>query len=656
MLRLPAGGGGFLIAAPDRLRIGARTPAGLRVTDLEGGEPRIVPLGPEHRFGVSVTQTRRGLRVAAWVGDKAFDLLDDAGQVLCRVEIPEAKQPTSVVVSPDGTRLARTRVNGEWYRVAVFDAASGKETRVCDGHRDGLWALTFSPDGKRLASAGEDRMARLWDPATGTLLATCQGHASKVVSAAFSPDGARLVTTSSDGTVRQWDARTGREVEPPYDRHTGEVITAAYSPDGQWVASAGTDRTIRVWRAKGRQDVAVLHGHTGNVIAVAFTPDGRRLASRSGDWSFSAGDGTVRVWDVDGRGTLPALRGHTRAIYPVAYSPDGRWLASGSWDKTVRLWDAATGKPCATLPHPSVVWGLAYGPDGTWLVSGSNRDDRLRIWDVATARVRKVIQVPAGNFRSPTVSPDGTRVAVTAYDPQSNKHHLQVCDIASGERLFSAEGWSLAYSPDGRWLAVLAADEKTVVLLDAQTHETAARFRGHEGKVNSAAFSRDGRRLATCGQDRTVRVWTIDGGACQELPGHTDEVFAVAFHPDGTRLATGGRDRAVWLWDLERGRQVARLPGHASFVWSLAFSPDGATLASGSGDTTVRLWDTAPLRRRYQARREVEAVRPEAARLVARLFAELREPDQVVARLREGSLSDALRRAALQEVMHRGSQ
>jgi WD40 repeat protein len=91
---------------------------------------------------------------------------------------------------------------------------------------------------------------------------------------------------------------------------------------------------------------------------------------------------------------------------------------------------------------------------------------------------------------------------------------------------------------------------------------------------------------------------------------------------------------------LARGEEVARRHGHTSYVWSLAFSPDGKTLASGSGDFTARLWDTEPLKTRYQARREVEAGRLPAARLVARLFAELREPDQVVARLRnDGSLS-----------------
>jgi len=642
-------GGGCLIPAPDQLRVGVWTSAGLRLMNLDGSEHGTLPLSPERRRHVSVTQTSRGLRVAAWVGNTAFDLLDDAGQVLCRVDTPENEFPT-VVVNPNGTRMCLT-TDGNRRQIAVFDATSGKRTALCPKHDGAIWTYAFSPDGSQLAFGGEDRTVRLCDPATGKLLATCRGHTSKVLSVAFNPDGSRMVTTSADGTVRQWDPRTGEEVEPPYERHSNGTY-AVYSPDGQRIASAGAS-VIRVWRAKGRQDLAVLHGHTGRMIEVAFAPDGRRLASLS---YFSpivgAGDSTVRVWDVDPRASLPVLLGHTKTIYPVAYSPDGRWLASGSWDATVRLWDAATGEPCATLSLSSFVWELAFGPDGTWLATGCEGDGRLLIWDWATARVRK-IPFPGRDIHALTVHPDGTRVAARIYDPQSKNNNLTVCDIASGKVHFSTEGSSLAYSPDGRWLAALATDQKEVLLLDARTHETAARFSGHENVVFKAAFSPDSRCLATCGRDQTIRLWQL-GGACQVLSGHTDEVYAVAFHPDGTRLATGDAGGGVWLWDLTRGEGVVRLPGHKGFVWSLVFSKDGATLASGSGDATVRLWDTAPLKTRFQARREAAFLRPEAERLVEQLWREKHDPTEVAAALRgDRVLSEALRHAALRAVLRR---
>jgi WD40 repeat protein/predicted Ser/Thr protein kinase len=664
---------GLLEASPDGLQAWAVTDAGLRLTDLENYRGHREHRDKTIHLSVSsvstVVRTRRGLRIAAWVGDRALDLLNEAGQVLCHVEAPPTREPSSVAVRPDGAQLMLTQTDGEWRRLHVFDATSGKQTAICAGHYSTIYGFSFSPDGARLASVGEDKLARIWDTATGALLATCRGHTSKVLGVAFRPDGARLVTTSADGTVRQWDTVTGREVEGPYERHSDEVNVAVYSPDGECIASAGMDRTIRVWQATGRQDVAVLYGHTGAVTGLAFAPDGNRLASLSRELVIGWGDETMRIWEVDPHSTLPVLRGHASYVYPVACSPDGRWIASGGWDNTARLWDAATGEPIGRpLSHPGFVLSLAFAHEGRWLVTGSFGNKWLRIWDVGTGRPRKKIPGPGRLFRRLTVSPDGARVAATRDGDQQAWRRFTVCDISSGEPLFEGPGDPLAYSPDGRWLAVVDADQKTVLLLDARTHETAARFEGHKNLVWSGAFSPDSRRLASCSQDRTVRLWQINplppsprgqGGVrrvteCQELRGHTDEVFAAAFHPDGTRLATAGRDRAIWLWDLNRGEEVARLTGHTSYIWSLAFSPDGKTLVSGSGDSTVRLWDTAPLRTRYQARREAAALRPDAERLVEQLWRQKTNPDEVVETLRaDRALSEPLRHAALREVMRR---
>jgi WD40 repeat protein/serine/threonine protein kinase len=614
---VPFPAGGFLFAGPEQFQIGVRTSAGLRILDLEGNQLRTVPIPAGHQRSVGVSPTRRGLRVAAWIDETAFDLLDESGQVLCRVTLPENKgqEPSGAHVSPDGARLICTRVDPKGSnRIAVFDATSGKQTALCIGNGSNIVTMTFSPDGSLIAAANGDQTARVWEAATGKLWAACGGHTNSIHSVAFSPDSARLVTASADGTVRQWDTRTGQEVEHPYERHGASVHSAVYSPDGRWVASGGEDRTIRVWQATGRQEVAVLHGHTAYVAAVAFAPAGRQLASLSTNWGGTPGDNTVRIWDLGPDSALPVLRGHTSYVYPVAFSPDGRWLASGSWDKTARLWDAATGAPCAVLTHHSDVEGLAFGPDGTWLMTVCNNDDRLRVWDVATAHVLREIRCDIRHNPSMTVSPDGARVAVGDYAYGPNTWRMRVFDMASDKTLFTSEAQALAYSPDGRWLAAAAADAKAVLLLDARTHETVAQFSGHESRVFKAAFSPDSRCLATCSQDRTVRLWQIGTGECRVLRGHTDVVYAVAFHPDGTRLATAARDGAVWLWDVARGEELVRLRGHTGYVWSLAFSPNGATLASGSEDKTVRLWDTSPLKTRYPPRRAPAALRPETKR------------------------------------------
>jgi WD40 repeat protein len=649
VLAAPAEGAHILLAGPRGLRMGCIITGGLRLADEDGRES-LVPSGPGRKIIAAGRTPRR-----AWLVDQGPDrsvrLVDEAGRMrLSLAGVPGAGN-CRVAVSPDLSRLAIDWVKGLPPEFELYETASGTKVGTCSGHADHVNQLAFSPDGSRIASASEDGTARLWDVATGKPLAVLRGHARKLYSVAFRPDGARLLTTSADGTVRQWDPRTGAAVEPPHERHTGEVQAAAYSPDGRWIASGGTDRTVRVWWATGRQEVALLHGHRHPVTALAFDGD-RRLASVDRD-------GVARVWDVDAEASLPVLRGHTDFVYPVAFSPDGEWIASGSWDRTVALWDAATGERCGVLRHPGAVRALAFSPDSSWLVSAADGEERLHVWDVATGRRRKAIDVrlpgPRKNLEGLDVRPDGARIAAT--DREGN---LFVLDAATGREI-AVEHLGLvrvknpvAYSPDGRWLAGAGGDHQ-IYLWDAQTHQLAHRLADHRGEITSLAFSRDGSRLVSASIDSTVRVWDVAAGECRAvLTGHTDEVFAAVFHPEGRRIASAGRDQMIWLWDAAAGQETGRLPGHASYVFSLAFSPEGATLVSGSGDGTLRLWDTAPLQLRHQARREAEALRGRAERLAEKLFGEKQDPDAVVAALRaDESLDGPLRRAALRAVLRR---
>jgi WD40 repeat protein/predicted Ser/Thr protein kinase len=592
---LPAPAGVSFLSQGQGLHLAILGSQSVRLVDIQSRRERTVTFSDPNGGVWNISYAPDGLLLLEEIAHRVR-LRDETGKVRTGIEAPAGAILTKMCLSPDLNRIAVGWNTPAGISIRVYDS-SGKEL-ARSPHSARLWALVFSPNGARLASTSDDGTARLWDASNGRPIGPPLHHPGniKVLCAAFRPDGARLVTTSADGTVCQWDSETGAAVEPPYERHAGEVWSAVYSPDGQWIASGATDRTVRLWKATGRYEALVLHGHTGKVAQLRFTADGHRLASVSED-------GTARLWEADPQAGLPVLRGHTSYVYPVAYSPNGQWIASGAWDGTVRLWDALTGEPGPVLLHPNIVWALAFSPDGSWLVSAGDADTDLRIWDVATGRLRRKIPGSGKDMRSIAVSPDGARIAATAWDQEARAHRVLEIDAATGRELFSWKGTAYAYSPDGKWLAGRAADGLTVLLWDAQTHEVSASFPGHEGEVSGVAFSSDSRYLASCSLDRTVRVWEIDGGKCRVLRGHTDEVFAVAFHPDNTRLATAGRDRAVWLWDLANGEEVARLAGHTNYVWSLAFSPDGQTLVSGSGDGTVRLWDTQPLAKRYQARR-----------------------------------------------------
>jgi WD40 repeat protein/predicted Ser/Thr protein kinase len=648
----------LLLSSPEGLRVGTFTGTGLRFRDENG---RLFPLSPIPRLAntsFALAGPATGWLLAVKEDPRLARLRDQTGRVVCTIK-PREGTVNQLALSPDRTRLAVVvNIDGRPYRIGIFDTSSGQERANWAGALDQVHALAFSPDGRRLAAGGDDHVIHIWDATTGKPLPQCRGHTSKVLSIRFRHDGSQLVTGAHDGTVRQWDARTGRPVEPPYDRHTAEVFAAVYSPDGQRVASAGADRTVRLWRATGRQDQAVLRGHTGAVAALAFSHDGRRLVSASYDLANYQGDGTVRFWEAAPEATLPVLAGHESYVYPVAYSPDGHWIASGAWDNTIRLWDAATGEWCATLPHPGTgsVRVLAFTPDGARLLSGGEFGGKLLVWDLSTGRIKGRV-ASAKIVPSLAVRPDGARIAAGSLYAQPGPT-MSILDLATGRKMSTESGTPFAFSPDGKWLAGKDASGKTVVLWDARTFRPVAHWQGHTREINAVAFDREGGRLVSASSDRTVRLWDVATGQCvRKFEGHTDEVFTAVFHPGGTRIASGGRDRAVWLWDTKSGQEVAHLPGHTSYIWSLAFSPDGKTLVSGSGDKTVRLWDTEPLHVRYRARRQAQALRPQARRLVRRLFAQERQPARVAARLRaDKSLSEPLRLAALRVVLRQGGQ
>ncbi len=513
------------------------------------------------------------------------------------------------------------------------------------GHEKPVCSLAFAPDGKTLASGGEDNVLRIWRLDSDQQVTVLRGHTSYVRGCVYSPDGQWILSAGRDQQIKLWHPETygeslvlGRDAE---GGHVDAVLAARFSRDGSQIVTASRDRTARLWDAETQKLISRFEeGHEFLASSAVFYADGTRLAT-------CAGDGTTRLWDVATGTEIKALVGTGRTA-TLDVSEDGRWIATAGQQNDAQVWDVETGTQVAELHgHEDLVTVVRFAPGGEMLATGDERG-RCRIWRrqgdqwvggpwlvghsrsisalAFTQQARRLVSASGDNTCGQWDVASGQELSalvlkhpgwVTDMDVSNDGElALTICDDGK-LRLWSLEDalvlqtiepkenvlfTSVDISPDGRLAVAACAAKGTVQMWRLDTAEEITSGERQQAWLNldvssgilwATHFAPQGDRVLTIGGN-DAQLWDIETRTSVMRFTPHGTVASADISPDGRLLVTGSWDHSAKIWDIASGNAIRKLDGvHKGYVNSVEFSPDGALVLTSSDDGTAQLWDVA---------------------------------------------------------------
>jgi WD40 repeat protein/serine/threonine protein kinase len=479
--------------------------------------------------------------------------------------------------SPDGRTVAVASGTAAY----LCDINTGDRSGPVLKHTDIVRSVNFSPDGKLIVTAGDDGVAQMWDVNTGTRHCPPLRHSAAVPGAVFCSHGRLVLTWSDDGTARIWDADTGRQKGSAL-LHQGGVYRAVLSADSRLVLTFSHDRNARLWSV---EDGRILYkwDNPAGLTTGTLSPDDRTVVLAS--------DRDLLCFSTSGAPLWNAPAAHREHVSSVAFSPNGELIASGAADRTVRMWNARTGKPePLRIRHEGPLKLVAFDPTGRFLLTSG--DNIVRIWDVRTAAELGLPLEHDGSVQKVlfgvkertlfTASLDSKVRIWSPVDPNADVVRLPHTSKiwasafhASGDRVITAYGEALSPCVSRFW--------------DVRARRQIGPVFGHDANIYALTLSEDQKHLASAGADRTVRIWDCESGTLIRKLVHKEYVTSVAFRPNAKQVLWGALDGSAELWDWEAGNTVRVLP-HAADVIAVAIDRSGKLAATGCVDRRAYIW------------------------------------------------------------------